>query len=54
VNTGTWRNRIFSNQERTSFGRLKGRTHVIFYNSEGREGALTESFDYWEGTYRIG
>jgi len=54
VNTGTWRNRIFSTQERTGFGRLKGRTYVIFYGPGEREGALQESFDYWEGTYRMG
>jgi UDP-2,3-diacylglucosamine pyrophosphatase LpxH len=53
VNTGTWRNRIFSTPERTGFGRLKGRTYVIFYNSRERKGALEESFDYWEGTYRM-
>jgi UDP-2,3-diacylglucosamine pyrophosphatase LpxH len=54
VNTGTWRNRILSTQERTRFGRLKGRTYVIFYGSGERQGALEESFDYWEGTYRMG
>lgn len=54
VNTGTWRNRIFSTRERTGFGRLKGRTYGIFYRSGEREGALEESFDYWEGTYRMG
>jgi UDP-2,3-diacylglucosamine pyrophosphatase LpxH len=53
VNTGTWRNRIFSTQERTGFGRLKGRAYVIFYGSGEREGALEESFDYWDGTYRM-
>jgi UDP-2,3-diacylglucosamine pyrophosphatase LpxH len=54
VNTGTWRTRIFSAQERKDFARLRARTYVIFYGSTEREGALEESFDYWDGTYRSG
>lgn len=54
VDTGTWRNRLLSPPDRSTFERVKSLTYVIVYASDEDPGrsptpGKDESFDYWSG-----